>query len=37
MRGVGFAVSPDGRGYAYTYFTDQSRLTLIEGERDWWK
>jgi len=37
IRGVGYAVTPDGRAYAYTYFTDQSRLTLIEGPRDWWK
>ena len=37
IRGVGYAVTPDGRAYAYTYFTDQSRLTLIEGPREWWK
>jgi len=37
VRGVGVAVTPDGRYYAYTYFTDQSRLVLTEGARDWWE
>jgi hypothetical protein len=37
MAGVGLTITPDGRYYAYTYFTDQNRLTLTEGERDWWK
>ena len=35
--GMGFAVTPDGRYYAYSYFTDQNHLTLTEGGPDWWK
>ena len=30
-------VTPDGRAYAYTFFTRQDRLTLVEAGRDWWK
>ena len=37
IRGPGLCVTPDGRYYAYTYFTDQSRLVLAEGGRTWWK
>jgi hypothetical protein len=37
LMGPGVTVTPDGRYYAYTYFTDQSRLVLAEAEPDWWK
>jgi hypothetical protein len=37
IKGSGFAITPDGRYYAYTYFTDQSQLVLAEGRPDWWK
>ena len=37
IRGVGLRVTPDGKYYAYTYFTDQSRLVLAEGGPNWWK
>jgi Tol biopolymer transport system component len=35
--GMGFAVTPDGRYYAYSYFTDQNRLTLTDVGPAWWK
>ena len=28
---MGFAVTPDGRYYAYSYFTDQNQLTSPRG------
>jgi Tol biopolymer transport system component len=37
MRGVGVSVTPDGRFYAYTFFTDSSRLVLGEVGPGWWK
>ena len=37
IRGPGLSITPDGRFYAYTYFTDQSRLVLAEVGPDWWK
>ena len=37
LKGPGFAVTPDGRYYAYTYFTDQSRLVLADAGPNWWK
>ncbi len=30
-------VTPDGRAYAYTFFTRQDRLTLADVGKDWWK
>jgi len=30
-------VTPDGRFYAYTFFTDLERLTLMDAGRNWWK
>ena len=35
--GPGLTITPDGRYYAYTYFTDQSRLVLADVGPDWWK
>ena len=35
--GSGFSITPDGRFYAYTYFNEQSRLTLSEVGPNWWK
>jgi hypothetical protein len=35
--GNGFAVTPDGKFYAYTYDTDSSRLTLVDGGPNWWR
>ena len=37
LRAVGISVTPDGLYYAYTYFTDQSRLVLAEAGPNWWK
>ena len=37
IRGVGITLTPDGQSYAYTYFTDQSRLVLTRGDPGWWK
>jgi eukaryotic-like serine/threonine-protein kinase len=33
----GVRVTPDGRFYAYTYFTDLERLTLADVGKKWWK
>ena len=30
-------VTPDGRFYAYTFFTDLERLTLTDAGKNWWK
>jgi Tol biopolymer transport system component len=30
-------VTPDGRAYAYTFFTRHDRLTLADVGKDWWK
>ncbi len=30
-------VTPDGRFYAYTFFTDLERLTLTDMGKNWWK
>jgi eukaryotic-like serine/threonine-protein kinase len=30
-------VTPDGRAYAYTFFTVQNSLTLADVGKDWWK
>jgi dipeptidyl aminopeptidase/acylaminoacyl peptidase len=30
-------ITPDGRYYAYTYFTDQGKLTLTDLGKDWWR
>jgi Tol biopolymer transport system component len=37
IAGPGLTITPDGRYYAYTYFTDQSRLVLTDAGPDWWK
>ncbi len=37
IRGPGLSVTPDGRFYAYTYFTDQSRLVLAQVGPGWWR
>jgi eukaryotic-like serine/threonine-protein kinase len=37
IAGPGLTITPDGRYYAYTYFTDQSRLALTDAGPDWWK
>jgi Tol biopolymer transport system component len=37
IRGVGITLTPDGQSYAYTYFTDESRLVLARGDPNWWK
>ena len=33
----GVRVTPDGRFYAYTFFTDSSRLTLWQTGPNWWR
>ena len=33
----GVRVTPDGRFYAYTFFTDLERLTLADVGKKWWK
>ena len=35
--GGGVSVTPDGQFYAYSYYTDSSRLTLVDVGPDWWK
>jgi hypothetical protein len=35
--GMGTNITPDGRYYAYTYFTDQSRLILTDVGPNWWR
>ena len=30
-------VTPDGRAYAYTFFTVQNRLAIADVGKDWWK
>jgi Tol biopolymer transport system component len=35
--GSGYALTPDGRYYAYTYYTDENRLSLVQGRDDWWR
>ena len=37
IKGPGLSITPDGRYYAYTYFTDQSRLVLTDAGPNWWK
>ena len=37
IQGPGYSITPDGRYYAYTYFTDQSRLILAEAGPNWWR
>ena len=37
IRGPGVSVTPDGKFYAYTYFTDSSRLVLVDAGPNWWK
>ena len=37
IRGPGVTVTPDGKYYAYTYFTDSSRLVLIDAGPNWWR
>ena len=34
---AGVRITPDGRYYAYTFFTDQGKLTLTDLGKDWWK
>jgi Tol biopolymer transport system component len=33
----GVRITPDGRFYAYTFYTDMERLTLTDVGKDWWK
>ena len=35
--GRGVSVTPDGLFYAYSYYSDSSRLTLVDGGPSWWK
>jgi len=39
LEGCPYAVyhSPDGQFYAYSYYSDSSRLTLVDGGPNWWK
>jgi len=35
--GSGFSMTPDGQFYAYSYYSDSSRLTLVDGGPNWWE
>ncbi len=37
LRGQGLTITPDGKYYAYTFFTDSSRLTLWDAGPNWWR
>jgi hypothetical protein len=34
---AGVRITPDGRFYAYSFFTEQSKLTLTDLGPNWWK